>query len=168
MNIRDELSSDIENIWEIKIDAFETEDEPILVNALRSSGCTYISLVAESEDKVVGHILFTPVELSGNKNNLKIMGLAPMAVSSQYQNKGIGSKLVKAGLERCKSLGYDAVVVLGHPNYYPRFGFIPSVKFGIKSEYEVPDEVFMILELVQGSLKNHKGIIKYHEAFNSV
>ena len=168
MNIRDELSSDIENIWEINTDAFETEDEANIVNALRSSGCTYISLVAETEDKVVGHILFTPVELSGNQNNLKIAGLAPMAVSSQYQNKRIGSKLVKAGLDRCKSLGYNAVVVLGHPNYYPKFGFIPSVKFGIKSEYEVPDDVFMILELVQGSLKNHKGIIKYHEAFNSV
>lgn len=168
MNIRDELSSDIENIWEINTDAFGTEDEANIVNALRSSGCTYISLVAETEDKVVGYILFTPVELSGNQNNLKMAGLAPMAVSSQYQNKGIGSKLVKAGLDRCKSLGYDAVVVLGHPNYYPKFGFIPSVKFGIKSEYEVPDDVFMILELVQGSLKNHKGIIKYHEAFNSV
>ena len=168
MNIRDELSSDIEKIWEINKDAFGTEDEANLVNALRSSGCTYISLVAETEDKVVGYILFTSVELSGNENNLKIVGLAPMAVSTQYQNKGIGSKLVKAGLERCKSLGYDAVVVLGHPNYYPKFGFIPSVKFGIKSEYEVPDEVFMILELVQGSLKNYKGIIKYHEDFNNV
>ncbi len=168
MNIRDELSSDIEIIWEINTDAFETEDEANLVNALRSSGCAYISLVAETENKVVGYILFTPVELSGNQNNLKIVGLAPMAVSSQYQNNGIGSKLVKAGLSRCKSLGYDAVVVLGHTNYYPKFGFIPSVKFGIKSEYEVPDEVFMILEMAQGSLKNHKGIIKYHEAFNSV
>ena len=168
MNIREEKPSDIEKIWEVNTDAFGTKDEANIVNALRSSGCAYISLVAETEDKVVGYILFTPVELSGNQNNLKIVGLAPMAVSSQYQNKGIGSKLVKAGLERCKSLGYDAVVVLGHPNYYPKFGFIPSVEFGIKSEYEVPDEVFMILELVQGVLKNHKGIIKYHEAFNSV
>jgi putative acetyltransferase len=164
MNIRDELSSDIEKIWEINTDAFGTKDEANLVNALRSSGRTYISLVAETEERVIGYILFTPVELSGNQNNLKIMGLAPMAVSSQYQNKGIGSKLVKAGLDCCKSLGYDAVVVLGHPNYYPKFGFIPS----IKSEYKVPDDVFMIIELVKGALKNHKGIIKYHEAFNNV
>ena len=91
-----------------------------------------------------------------------------MAVLSTYQNKGIGSKLVKAGLEQCRSQGYIAVVVLGHPNYYPKFGFVPSVKYGIKSEYEVPDEVFMILELIPGSLKNHEGVIKYHEAFNSV
>ena len=139
-----------------------------MVNALRNNGCTYISLVAELESKVVGHILFTPVELSGDKDKLKIIGLAPMAVLNKYQNKGIGSKLVEAGLDKCKSLGYDAVVVLGHPNYYPKFGFVPSIKYGIKSEYDVPDEVFMILELVPDALKNHEGIIKFHEAFNSV
>ena len=168
MNIRKEQSSDIEKIWGVNSEAFETEDEATLVNALRSSGCIYLSLVAETENKVVGHILFTPVELSGIENKLKIMGLAPMAVLSQYQNKGIGSKLVQAGLEHCQSLGYDAVVVLGHPNYYPKFGFVPSVKYGIKSEYEVPDEVFMILELTPACLKNHGGVIKYHEEFNSV
>jgi len=168
MNIRDELSSDIEKIWEINTDAFETEAEANLVTALRNSGCPYLSLVAETENEVVGHILFTAVELSGNENKLKIMGLAPMAVFSKYQNKGVGSKLVQAGLEHCQLLGYDAVVVLGHPDYYPKFGFAPSVNYGIKSEYEVPDEVFMILELIPESLKNHEGVIKYHEAFNSV
>lgn len=96
------------------------------------------------------------------------MGLAPLAVLSQYQNKGIGSKLVKAGLECCQSLGYDAVVVLGHPNYYPKFGFVPSVKYSIKSEYDVPDEVFMLVELTLGSVKNNKGTIKYNDAFKSV
>ena len=168
MIIREEQPSDIEKIWKINVEAFETIAEANLVNSLRDSGCTFISMVAETENKVVGHILFTPVELSGNKNNLKIMGLAPMAVLSQYQNKGIGSELVQAGLERCKSLGCDAVVVLGHPDYYPKFGFVPSVKYGIKSEYDVSDEVFMILELNPGSLKHHEGVIKYHEAFNSV
>jgi putative acetyltransferase len=168
MNIREEVASDIGKIWKVNTDAFETEAEANLVNALRKSGCPYLSLVAETENEVVGYILFTPVELSGSENKLKIMGLAPMAVLSKYQNKGIGSKLVRTGLQHCQSLGYDAVVVLGHPNYYPKFGFVPSVKYGIKSEYEVPDEVFMILELTPGSLKNHEGIIKYHEAFNSV
>ena len=168
MIIREEQPSDIEKIWKVNVEAFETIAEANLVNSLRDSGCTFITLVAVTETKVVGHILFTPVELSGNKNNLKIMGLAPMAVLSQYQNKGIGSELVQAGLERCKSLGYDAVVVLGHPDYYPKFGFVPSVKYGIKSEYDVSDEVFMILELTPGSLNHHEGIIKYHEAFNGV
>jgi len=168
MIIREEQPSDMEIIWKVNVEAFETEAEANLVNSLRDSGCTFISLVAETDNKVVGHILFTPVELSGNKNKLKIIGLAPMAVLSQYQNKGLGSKLVETGLERCKSLGYDAVVVLGHPTYYPKFGFVPSVKYGIKSEYDVPDEVFMILELTPGSLKHHEGVIRYHEAFNSV
>ena len=168
MNIREEQASDINKIWTINSEAFDTAAEANLVNALRSSGCAYISLVAETEKKVVGHILFTPVELTGSKDKLKIMGLAPMAVLSQYQNKGIGSKLVKAGLKQCKSLGYDAVVVLGHADYYPKFGFVPSVRYGIKSEYQVPDEVFMIVELVPESLKNHSGVIKYHEAFSSV
>jgi len=168
MNIREEVPSDITKIWEVNTEAFETEAEANLVNALRNSGCTYLSLVAETENKVVGHILFTPVELSGSEIKLKMMGLAPMAVLPSYQNKGIGSKLVQAGLEHCRSLGYDAVVVLGHPDYYPKFGFVPSVKYGLKSEYDVPDEVFMILELTPGSLKNHKGIIKYHDAFKSV
>ena len=166
MNIREEQASDFENVWGVNSEAFETEAEARLVNALRSSGSANVSLVAETE--TVGHILFTPVELSGSENKLRIMGLAPMAVLSQYQNQGIGSELVKAGLEHCRSHGYDAVVVLGHPNYYPRFGFVPSVNHGIKSEYEVPDEVFMILELVPGSLNGHEGAIKFHEAFNSV
>lgn len=168
MNIREEQPSDIDKIWKVNTGAFETEAEASLVNALRSSGCPYLSLVAEIENEVVGHILFTPVELFEDGNTLKIMGLAPMAVLNKYQNRGIGSKLVKTGLEHCQSLGYDAVVVLGHPDYYPRFGFVPTVKYGIKSEYAVPDEVFMILELVPGCLKDHKGIIKYHEAFNSI
>ena len=168
MNIREEQPSDIKKIREVNSEAFETKAEAKLVNTLRNSGCTYISLVAETETNIVGHILFTPVELSGDVNKLKIMGLAPMAVLSQYQNKGIGSKLVAAGLELCKLKGYDAIVVLGHPNYYPRFGFVPSVEFDIKSEYEVPDDVFMILELVPDALKGHKGIIKYHEEFNNV
>lgn len=168
MRVREEELVDTEAIWNINTDVFETEAEAKLVNVLRDSGCTFISLVAETDNKAVGHILFTPVELSGNKNKLKLIGLAPMAVLQQYQNKGIGSKLVKAGIEICQSKGYDAVVVLGHPDYYPKFGFVPSNTYGIKSEYEVPDEAFMILELVSGSLKGHKGVIKYHESFNSV
>ena len=168
MKIREDDLADTEAIWNINADAFETEAEANLVNVLRDSGCTFISLVAEADNKAVGHILFTPVELTENKNTLKIIGLAPMAVLHQYQNKGIGSKLVKTGIEHCKSKNYDAIVVLGHPGYYPKFGFVPSVTYGIKSEYEVPDEAFMILELVPNSLKDHQGIIRYHELFNSV
>lgn len=169
VNIREERADDIGQIWEVNSEAFETAAEADLVNTLRDSGCTFISLVAEIKGKIVGHILFTPVELAGNDNNkLKLIGLAPMSVLKQYQNKGIGSELVRSGLDLLRSKGYDAVVVLGHPDYYPKFGFVPSTGYGIKSEYDVPDDVFLLLELVPGSLNNHSGIIQYHEAFNRV
>lgn len=168
MIIRVEEPSDIDKIWQLNSDTFETNIEANLINALRISGCEFLSLVAETDGNIVGHILFTPVELTNDKHDLKIAGLAPMAVSTQYQKKGVGSKLVDAGLEYCKSKGYDAVVVLGHPTYYPKFGFVPSVKYDIKSEYDVPDNVFMILELMPKVLKGHNGIIKYHDEFNSV
>ncbi len=168
MKIRKEKNSDIEKIWKVNAEVFETNTEANLVNALRDSGIPFISLVAEEGEEIVGHILFTPVELIGDNSGLKLVGLAPMAVVTKLQRKGIGSRLVQTGLEHCLAQGYGAVVVLGHAEYYPRFGFLPSVKFGIKSEYEVPDEAFMVLELTENSLKGKTGIIKYHTAFGGV
>jgi putative acetyltransferase len=168
MKIRPENSDDIAKVCEINAAAFDADTEAKLINVLRESCESYISLVAEVDGELVGHILFTPVELVGDRSGLKLMGLGPMAVMPKYQNKGIGSQLVKEGVEQCLRRGYDAVVVLGHPKYYPRFGFVPSVQYGIKSEYEVPDEVFMILELKKNSLKGISGIIKYNPAFGSV
>ena len=168
MSIRAEKKADIDGIWQINAEAFETKEEADLVNALRDSGVSYISLVYEKNNELVGHILFTPVELVGDTSDLKLMGLAPMAVSPKLQNKGIGSSLIKAGIQQCINDGYDAIIVLGHPDYYPKFGFVPSVKYGIKTEYEVPEDVFMVLEVKENSLKGKKGTIKYHEAFGSV
>ena len=164
MNIRFEQPGDIEKIREVNLQAFETETEANLVEALRSADVELISLVAEENGEVIGHILFSPVILG----DLKIMGLAPMAVLPDRQNKGVGTKLVKAGLQDCEKAGYEAVVVLGHAGYYPRFGFVPSVNFGIKSEYDVPPEVFMVKELREGALKGAAGTVKYHPAFNQV
>ncbi|NIV15430.1 MAG: GNAT family N-acetyltransferase, partial [Aliifodinibius sp.] len=87
---------------------------------------------------------FSPVNIESDSESFTAMGLAPMAVLPQYQKKGIGGKLVKAGLKECKKLGFDVVVVLGHPEYYPRFGFIPASQKGLCCEYDVPDEVFMV------------------------
>lgn len=168
MNIRLEQTSDIEQIWAVNVDAFTTDVEANLVNTLRDSGCPFVSLVAEEDNQIVGHILFTPVELSGDGSRLKLMGLAPMAVSSKHQKKGIGAQLVNEGLEQCRQLDVDAVVVLGHPDYYPKFGFIPSVEFGIKPELDVPEEVFMVQELKKGCLDGRKGMVKFHEAFAGV
>ena len=164
MNIRFEQPGDIEKIREVNLQAFETETEANLVEALRNADVELISLVAEENGEVIGHILFSPVILG----DLRIMGLAPMAVLPDRQNKGVGTKLVKAGLQDCEKAGYEAVVVLGHAGYYPRFGFVPSVNFGIKSEYDVPPEVFMVKELREGALKGAAGTVKYHPAFNQV
>ena len=168
MSIRAEEKSDIDGIWKVNTEAFETSEEANIVNALRNSGVTHISLVYENNGGLAGHILFTPVELIGDTSGLKLMGLAPMAVTPSLQNKGIGSSLIKAGIQDCINDGYDAIVVLGHPDYYPKFGFVPSVKYGIKSEYDVPDDVFMVLELKENALKGKQGTMKYHEEFGSV
>jgi putative acetyltransferase len=168
MRIRSERQKDIQQIRYINVQAFDTEAEANLVEALRNSGISLISLVAEENGELIGHILFSPVTLGNENTSILIAGLAPMAVVPEYQNKGIGSRLIEEGLRRCKEAGYDAVVVLGHPDYYPRFGFVPSVNFGIKSEYDVPDEVFMAQELNEGTLADYSGTVRYHDLFNQL
>jgi putative acetyltransferase len=167
MIIRLEEVEDFQAVRTVNVSAFETPAEANLVEVLRNEAHPYISLVAEQDGGIVGQIMFTPVTLSGHLE-LKIIGLAPVAVAPEQQGKGIGSALIKAGLEKCKDLGYGAVIVLGHKNYYPRFGFTPSINFGIGCEYDVPPEVFMILELQPGYLQGAKGIIQYHPAFKDV
>ncbi|MGD2184619.1 MAG: N-acetyltransferase [Desulfobacterales bacterium] len=167
VHIRPETKADIEKIWQVNASAFNSETEANLVDRLRISGAPLISLVAERNKKIVGHIIFSPVMLSDNRKDIKIAGLAPMAVMPDDQKQGIGTALVNKGLKHCRSKGYQAVVVLGHPHYYPHFGFVPCSRFGIKSEYDVPDEVFMIKELVNGILTGYRGIVKYHPLFNT-
>ncbi len=111
--------------------------------------------------------MFSPVSLPG-RPELRIMALGPMAVLPEQQRKGIGSALVRAGLRACEELGTGAIVLVGHPEYYPRFGFAPATHFNISCEYEVPEEVFMLLELQPGYLAGASGQVKYHAAFNDV
>ena len=169
MHIRTEEYQDRAAVHAVNAAAFETDDEANLVDALRERANPIVSLVAEDDGQgvnhIIGHIMFTPVSLSGYPD-LKMMGLAPMAVDPAHQRKKIGSALVRAGLEQCRDLGFEAVVVLGHPEYYPRFGFLPSARFGnIDSEYDVPDEVFMALELQLHALRGKTGRVKYNPAF---
>lgn len=167
MRVRAEETQDWAAVQAVNETAFETAAEARLVAVLRDQARPIVSLVAEEGGTIVGHIMFSPVALPGHAD-LKIMGLAPMAVAPAHQRRGIGSALVRAGLERCKELGFGAVVVLGHPEYYPRFGFSPSVRFGIGCEYDVPDEAFMLVELQAGFLQGASGKVRYHAAFNNL
>ena len=169
MPIRFERQEDIPHIRSVNLAAFETALEANLVDALRARANPILSLVAEDAggDAIIGHILFTPVTLDG-AGDLRLMGLAPMAVLPAKQRRGVGSALVREGLEQCRRIAVDAVVVLGHAEYYPRFGFAPSSRFGIRSEYDVPDDVFMVLELREGALQGRTGMVHYHPAFADV
>ncbi len=163
VSIRLEASRDATAVHALNALAFGRPDEARLVEALRLRPQPFVSLVAERGGILVGHIAFTPVTVE-NIESL-IMGLAPMAVAPALQRSGIGSSLVRAGLDRCRERGAGAAVVLGHPEYYPKFGFVPAVRFGLKCEYDVPEDVFMALELRPGALGTTGGTVRYHPAF---
>ena len=165
--VRPETAEDPAAIRAVHEFAFETPAETDLVDALRTRARPLVSLVGEDRGTIVGHILFSPVTLD-DQPDLLILGLAPMAVLPARQRRGIGSALVEAGLEECRKLGAGAVVVLGHPEYYPRFGFVPASRFGLASEYDAPDEAFMALELEPGCLDGVAGTVRYHPAFGEM
>jgi putative acetyltransferase len=167
MLIREENKRDQTAVHALNVSAFGTSAEADLVDALREQARPVVSLVAEEAGSVVGHILFSPVSLSDHRG-LKIMGLAPMAIAPAQQRLGIGSALVRAGLTRCTQLGFGAVAVLGHPEYYPRFGFSAAKRFGLTCEYPTPEEAFMVIELQPGYLHGTSGMVKYHAAFGNV
>jgi putative acetyltransferase len=168
MIIRPEKPEDIPAVRIVNELAFGGAAEADIVDALRRNGKATISLVAEDDGRVVGHILFSPVTIETSERELVGVGLAPMSVIPERQNQRIGSLLVEEGLRRCREDGHRFVVVLGHPNYYPRFGFVPAGRFGIKSEYDVADEVFMVMELREGALRECAGMVKYQPEFNEV
>lgn len=164
--VRTERSSDAKAVWTINERAFGRPDEAALVDALRETPGA-ISLVAVIEDRVVGHILFTPVRIDGPSGPISAAGLAPMAVLPAHQRQGIGSALVRAGLDACRRHGYKAVVVLGHPTFYPRFGFTPAAAMGLTCEWPAPPEAFMALELDAGALAGATGVVRYRPEFSA-
>lgn len=160
-SIRSETPKDVDSIRYVNEQAFGRTEEAAIVDKLRDRNVLTISLVATEENGVVGHIAFSPVVVESQCSSFEAVALAPIAVLPAHQRKGIGSQLVKAGLEECHRLGHDIVVVLGHPNYYPRFGFVPAKQRGIDCEFEVPDEAWMVLELREGALAGRSGTVKY-------
>jgi putative acetyltransferase len=168
MKIRCETPPDYLAIAEVNTLAFDQENEAKLIEKVRHSEryIPELSLVAEIDNLIVGHILFSYIDLVGEET-LKVLGLAPMAVRPQFQNQGIGSALVKAGLEIAEARKEALVIVLGHAHFYSRFGFQPSVLYDIESPFPVPDDVFMA-KLLKGYQEIYKGKVVYPSAFNEV
>ena len=165
--IRSEEARDRDAVRLVNERAFGGREEADIVEALHRANAVVVALVAEVGAAVVGHILFSPVTVE-HSNKPPLAGLAPMAVAPGNQKQGIGSVLVREGLARCRAAGVEGVVVLGHAEYYPRFGFVPAVQFGLRCEYDVAADVFMALELTHGALRGVSGLVRYHAAFAAV
>ena len=168
MLIRNETPADEAAVRAVNLAAFDTPAEADLVERLRGHTFPYLSLVAAKKGLIVGHVMFMPVRLPSHPR-ARIMGLAPMAVLPDYQRCVVGGALIEEGLMQARTLGAGAVVVLGHPDYYSRFGFDPASQHAIDCEYvksgEAPEAAFMIIELVPGHLIGMAGTVQYHAAF---
>ena len=166
ITIRAERPEDRADIRRVNEAAFGRQEEAQIVDMLRDSCSDLLSLVAIAEERIVGHILFSPVTIEGVELHPEGMGLAPMAVLPAYQGRGVGSRLVRAGLERLQEASIPFVVVLGHPNYYPRFGFLPAFRYGVHCQWAgVPDPAFMILVFEETALRGVSGIACYRDEF---
>ena len=166
--IRPETAVDAAKVYEVEAAAFGRPAEAELVQKLQQSGVETISLVALLDEALVGHVLFSPVTVKSDADEFTAVALGPVAVSPDQQNKGVGDALCRSGLAACKQAGHALVFVLGHANYYPRFGFVPSAPLGLRCQFNVPDDVFMVTELVPGALHNKRGTVYYHPLFSGV
>ena len=173
INIRKETPEDYLQVIELTEKAFEAleisdHNEGKLVDKLRKAP-TFIedlSLVAEVNGQVVGHILFTPIIIDNGEQQFQSLVLAPVSVLPEFQKQGIGGQLIGAGHQKAIELGFQSVILIGHPEYYPRFGFKPASIWGIKTHYELPsDDVFMAVELSEGALSNVSGIVVFPPEF---
>ena len=167
MIIRQETREDIAGIHALNELAFGQPLEADIVDKLRNNCDDLLSIVAIENEKIVGHILFSPAEIEGPYGVLKGMGLAPMAVLPDRQRQGIGTQLINKGIEALKKLRCTFIIVLGHHEYYPRFGFQRASLYGIICQWEgIPDEAFMILWLDESKARQLSGVAKYREELN--
>jgi putative acetyltransferase len=164
IEIRDEHPGDVDAIREVNRQTFGQEQEGRIVDALRARGAAVLELVAVADGVVVGHILFSPVTVGP----LVGAGLGPMAVSPPRQNHGIGSQLVVAGVERLRSSGCPFIVVIGHPAFYPRFGFVSAAAQGLTCDWEVPAEAFMVNLLNAEIADRLRGRVEYRDEFSTI
>lgn len=172
ITIRQENINDNNKVYNVVKKAFQRaihsdRDEHNLINRLRESE-NYIpelSLVALVNKEIVGHIMFTKLSIINKEEKYESLALAPLAVTPEYQKKGVGSRLIQEGLEIAKDLGYNSVVVLGSDEYYPSFGFKEALKFEIKAPFEVPSKNFMAIELKENSLNGISGTVEYAKEF---
>ena len=165
--IREELPEDTAAIRVVNEKAFGQPAEADIIDALRERCPDRLSLVAAADNRIVGHILFSPVTVEQGGKELRGMGLAPMAVLPEYQRQGIGSRLVRAGIAVLREDSCPFVIVLGHAEYYPRFGFVPASTHGLLCQWEgVPDDAFMVLVLDETSMTGVSGIARYRDEFD--
>ncbi len=173
ITIRKEIPKDHNWVIELTAKAFETMpfsegDEDKLVARLRNAPgfIPELSLVAELDGLIVGHILFTPLVIDNGQQQFESLVLGPVSVLPEFQKQGIGGKLIRAGHQKAVELGFRSVILIGHPEYYPRFGYKPASTWGIKTHYELPsDDVFMAVELTEGALKNVSGMVIFPPEF---
>ena len=166
-----EEPSDYAEVYELNRMAFNRENEAKLVNLLRSSDAFVpeLSIVAQLNSTVIGHLLLTKLLIQHSNDSItESLALAPMAVHPDYQNQGVGSKLIVYGIEKAKALNFQSIIVLGHEHYYPKFGFQPAYSWDISPPFEVPKNAFMAIELQTNALKNCSGIVIYPKAFSLV
>jgi predicted N-acetyltransferase YhbS len=167
MRVRDEEDKDRHAVGELVAAEFDTGAEADFVGSLRRGPQPLVSLVAEVDEAVVGHLVLAPVPLEGDAS-AKLMGLGSLAVVPEKQKQGIGSALVREGLERCRALGFDAVVALGHLGYYSRFGFAPAARFGIRPALDIPEDALLAVELRPAALRGKTGTVKYLAALRNL
>ena len=164
IKIRHERPEEIPAIRHVNRRAFGQDQEADLVDALRANGAVSLSLVATLDEEVVGHIMYSPLEIG----EVAGAGLGPVAVHPDHQHKGIGSRLIEAGNLLLKDAGCPFVVVIGHAGYYPRFGFRPARPLGIHCQWDVPDNVFLLLALHPERMQGVSGLAKYRGEFSKV
>jgi len=167
VEVRIEQPEDIDAVRLVNDQAFGQSAEGRIVDSLRKNCEGILSLVAFLNNQIVGHILFSPATLDSNDGVIEGMGLAPMAVLPEFQNRGIGSELVAEGLGHIKRMQCPFVIVLGHDQYYPRFGFQTASKYGLRCQWDgVPDEAFMVLVLNESTMKDVTGAVRYRDEFD--